>query len=363
MKLILDNIIFSIQKSGGISVVWYELINQLIKVQDIDLKFIEYLNSNENIFRKKVITNDRLNYNLDKWCELKRYFNPRIKEKDMFIFHSSYYRISKNKNAINITTIHDFTYELYRSGPRKWIHSLQKFSAIRRSDYIICVSENTKKDLLTLIPNINPNKIHVIYNGVSNEYFCLKDTHNFKFQNSEPYNYVLYIGLRDDYKRFDVAVKLAIELKKQLILIGGGNLNKNDKALLSEIEKNNCKYQHLTNTTNSELNKLYNYAFCLLYPSEYEGFGIPIIEAQRAGCPVVAYNSGATKEIAGYNPLLFDSYDIEKIAKNTENYLNDTTKRKQIVSDGINNAMQFSWKNTFQLTLDLYKKAFSEKIK
>ena len=93
----------------------------------------------------------------------------------------------------------------------------------------------------------------------------------------------------------------------------------------SKLEKKDY-YQYI-GINNCHLNILYNKALCLLYPSEYEGFGIPILEAQKAGCPVVAYNSGATKEVAGNYPLLFNNlnaYFIVKLIK--ENLYNEILK-------------------------------------
>lgn len=359
MKIIYDNIIYSIQKSGGISVVWYELTKRLLEEKNVTTEFIEYTNCSTNIFRKKLDI-AAANIKTENWNKLKRYFNPKIKEQNNFIFHSSYYRISKNKSAINITTVHDFTYELYRKGLKKYIHSFQKFRAIRNSDYIICVSENTKKDLLKLLPDIYPEKIHVIYNGVSDNYFPLTDKSEFNYQNINPYEYLLFVGSRDEYKRFEIAINISHEINKPLVIVGGGPLSKNEIQQFKS-ENRNQPYYHFLHLSDSELNILYNFAYCLLYPSEYEGFGIPIIEAQKAGCPVIAYKSGATKEVAGNNPLMFESFNVQKIANMIELNLNDATKRKQIVSDGIDNASQYSWEKTYKKTIELYVDAFSHK--
>ena len=105
----------------------------------------------------------------------KRYLPVTCKNvNESFIFHSSYFRISSNPNAINITTVHDFTYEYFYHGLHKWIHCWQKYYAIRKSKYVVCISENTKKDLLNFLPDVDEKKIHVIYNGVSDDYYPWK---------------------------------------------------------------------------------------------------------------------------------------------------------------------------------------------
>ena len=166
MSVVFDNIIFSLQKAGGISVVWQELIKRILKDSDINVSFIEQYN--ENIFRKKLQIPEELiiHNNFSKLpISFQRYLNPRIRN-ESGIFHSSYYRTTSNPNLINISTVHDFTYEYYRKGLPKLIHQKQKVLAINKSKKIICVSNNTKKDLLKFYPNIQESCIEVIYNGV-----------------------------------------------------------------------------------------------------------------------------------------------------------------------------------------------------
>ena len=148
------NIIFSLQKAGGISVVWSELLKRMAKLGP-NYKCLEYTGHEKNIFRKTLDIPEsnliRKNYPL---LSFQRYLNPRVPHvctNTLFIFHSSYYRFCPCKNAINITTVHDFTYEYFFSGLRKILYCRQKYRAIRHSDHIICISETTKKDLLKFV--------------------------------------------------------------------------------------------------------------------------------------------------------------------------------------------------------------------
>jgi len=144
MKIYLDNIIFSLQKAGGVSVVWSEILSRFLKEKAVDLQLVEYQNS--NIFRKNL--NIPLNVKLLNKkifpLFLSRYCDVDIPQQEG-LFHSSYYRVATSKKIKNITTVHDFTYEYYRKGLPKSIHSLQKRYAIKKSEGIICVSENTKR--------------------------------------------------------------------------------------------------------------------------------------------------------------------------------------------------------------------------
>ena len=125
MLIIFDDIIKNLQSSGGISVYWDNLKNNL----DRKITSISYNGSNN-------LSDSKLN------LFLQRYANFHIQTKSKYIFHSSYYRVSKSINSKNIVTVHDFVYEYFSSGLKKWVHILQKRNAIKNAHRIICVSEH-----------------------------------------------------------------------------------------------------------------------------------------------------------------------------------------------------------------------------
>ncbi len=349
---ILDNIIFSLQKSGGISAVWYEHLKRLLE-NNKEIKIIEYDTALENLFRKELIIDESIiTTKSSEFLNLKRYLNPKFSSENVstpFIFHSSYYRTCRNKNAVNITTVHDFTYEYYSKWLPKTVHCLQKYNAIRNSDFIICISENTKKDLLQFLPDVDENKIHVIYNGVSEDYFPLR----VKYGNNER-PFALFVGAREGYKNFALAVEAIADTTFQLKIVGSP-LNESEEQLLKTKLGDN-RYQYVGRITNNELNKLYNSAFCLLYPSSYEGFGIPVIEAQKAGCPVIAANRSSIPEIVGDKSLLIDCLTAKDITDKI-NLLKNNSIRDELIAIGLENSKRFSWDNTFSATLDVYREA------
>lgn len=357
MKIILDNLIFALQKSGGISVVWYELLSRLMKTE-FETLYLNY--QNENLFSKELHFNkdNVIKTNNSFLLAFKRYFNPCIKFNQPFIFHSSYYRTCDNPQAINITTVHDFTYEYYESGFRKFLHSWHKYKAIRHSDYIICISENTKKDLLKFLPDIDERKIRVIYNGVSGDYFRITNMPDLNL----PYGvneYALFVGARNEYKNFKLAVQAIAKTELKLAIVGPP-LNEGEKIFVEECLGNPQRYFCTGRISNSELNKLYNCAYALLYPSMYEGFGIPVIEAQKAGCPVIAYNASSIPEIIGNTPLLLQELSIDELIKHII-ILKDTYVREQIINDGLENAKRFTWDKMYEQVIELYKDAWLQK--
>lgn len=355
MKIILDNIIFQLQISGGISNYWYQLISHIIQKENYETFFFDDTDT-DNIFRnlldlKAFPKLGRQN------LPLGRYINPKLaNETEKAIFHSSYYRTSQNKNHISITTVHDFTYEHFIRTPSSIAHKLQKKQAILNSEGIICISQNTKKDLLKFIPAAKDLDITVIPHGVSSETFFElskedKDAHQLtKFPTN---GYLLYVGDRKSaYKNFDKAVETSMLANIPLVILGGGPLSTHEREVLTKNRAEN-HYEHFGKVDNFSLNWFYNNAFALLYPSAYEGFGLPVIEAQMAGCPVIALNASSIPEVAGNAAILVKENEVEQFTQ-AVHQLTDENLRAQLRSKGFQNASKFTWKNTFDLTAAFY---------
>ena len=210
MNIIFDNIIYSIQKAGGISVYWSELISHFLRSKHT-LNFLEY--PNNNIFRKNIEIKDNLLLKVRNTNFFyQRYFNPRVvNQNKKTIFHSSYYRTMKGKNHFNIVTVHDFTYEIKLKSISKYLHITQKRNALNRADGIICISNSTKNDLLRIYPKLNRKRIKVIYNAYDDKSFF------YKSETIKKLDEVLFVGGRAGYKNFRLAVD-SISLSINLFL-------------------------------------------------------------------------------------------------------------------------------------------------
>jgi len=355
MQIVYDNIIFSLQKAGGISIYWAELIKRLQKKEK---SVMFYESKNENIFRKKLDISSQIESKIN--TKILRYlpFLKKLPEKS--IFHSSYYRVSLQKDVLNIVTVHDFTYEFFRKGVAKTIHSLQKGFAIKNADGIICVSKNTKKDLLKFYPQTDESRIKVIYNGVGDEFKILENKNEYLkkyFSQLTNKKYILYIGDRSEYKNFHIAVEVVKNLKDfHLVIVGGKELQQ------YEIDKIKNRYFHLKGISGDELNILYNNAYCLLYPSSYEGFGIPIVEAMKAGCPVVSTHFSSIPEVVGDAGLLVDEIKVENFLKEIKKIENKDF-RNRLIRKGLKQSQKFSWDKCFEETYSFYEDVFRKSKK
>lgn len=362
MNIFLDNIVFSLQKQGGISVFWYEFLKRIMQDADFDCKFIDLLN--DNIFRKQldIPLSDILDNRLNKLpVKVQRYVNPTIKEEG--IFHSSYYRVGNGSQVCNVTTVHDFTYEYYFKGLPKFVHHFQKKNAILNSKKIICVSNNTKTDLLRFYPNLNERQIEVIYNGVSDDYFPLH-TRDSAFLNNtfgpDFKEYVLFVGKREDaYKNFDMVVDACKLTKSKLLIVGGGHLSRSEVAML-DVQLGLHQYKQIAGVTNVQLNEIYNNASFLVYPSLYEGFGISILEAQKSGCPVICSNTSSIPEIAGKGAYLLEKISALRIAEILLQNKSRNDITNSIVEEGYLNSRLYSWDKCYQQTKQVYVDMYSE---
>jgi glycosyltransferase involved in cell wall biosynthesis len=361
-KVVYDNIAFSLQKSGGVSGVWHELISRISKKQEFDCSFLEYEHAKENINRKNFLIPNHAFLKTRKIpLKLERFLNLELSYPDHFIFHSSYYRTCSSAKAKNVTTVHDFIHERFRSGIPLYINHLQKKKALLNSDAIICVSESTKKDLLYYIPTIKKEKIFVVYNGIDNTVFKKLDMEKPSHILSLG-NYVVYVGKREQtYKNFGSLVNALKEHPDlNLALVGG------DTPSIKEMEnlkkKLDGRVQYLANVDNQKLNILYNFSFALVYPSLYEGFGMPVIEAQSAGCPVIATNCSSIPEIVLDSAILTNSGSATELSQSLELLKNDAV-RTTFINKGLSNATRFSWDKMGNEVADIYKAILNYRYK
>ena len=136
-----------------------------------------------------------------------------------------------------------------------------------------------------------------------------------------------------------------------MVCVGGGNFTREEVQLLEQYL--HLRYRHLGFLTNIELNIEYNQSLCLVYPSLYEGFGIPVLEAMKSGCPVIAVNCSSIPEVAGNAALLLENGNPFDIRQAVESLMISETRDKYI-GRGVVQSARFSWDETYQKTMRVY---------
>lgn len=356
MELFLDNLVFTIQNAGGVSVYWYELLRGICARQ-LPVRFLNAGLNNENIFEQ------RLNYQPYPCIresripsKYLRYMPLQYKLPAASVFHGGYLRVSPQRNVVNILTIHDLAHErnLVTRFPRGLANKQQKAYSIKRADGIICISESTKRELLHFYPDTDPMSVCVVHHGIADTFFPTEKT-------PARHPYVLYVGGRSRYKNFDAAVMAMQQLpaRYRLVVAGGERWSRQHLQQLHAQLPGRCDV--VQRISPAALNILYNNAWCLLYPSAYEGFGFPPGEAMKAGCPVVTTYATSMPEVVGNAGILVDKIKPENFAAAILQ-LEQTDVREQLIQAGLARVKRFTWDNSVQATIAFYQTCWHHKF-
>jgi glycosyltransferase involved in cell wall biosynthesis len=384
MKILYDHQAFSSFAYGGVSRIYFELMNAYSK--DLEVKFKLSLKYTDNEYLKgakwdidvhpylqrisykgglefpvhiarniivKQINNYRKNEN-------KRYSEKIIAQGEYDIFHPTYfdpYFLDHLHKKPFVLTVYDMIYELFP----EYFPSSQNFLAgksllMKAAAKIIAISEKTKNDLMNYY-HVPGDNIEVVYlasslkNGINKQ-----NGKNAEFK--LPKNYLLYVGNRALYKNFLFFVESITPILLQdktlsVVCAGGKNFTRSEKKLFHTlgVEQN----LHYFPVNDEMLISLYKNALAFVFPSLYEGFGIPVLEAFACNCPVLISKDGALPEVAGDACLLFDPQDKNSIIDATNRIISDISVREELRQKGKDRGKLFSWERTANETKQIYK--------
>jgi len=360
MRVLFDNEIFLIQKYGGATRYFYELIKRL---PSLNAKILLYMGKFINEYGLENYRDDFEVFSGKKIRHIPRtkllsitlqkpLFEKFADKQDFDVFHQTYFADINLKNkSKHIITIHDFTHEKLSGNFSKLDKTAaKKRKAIMKADGIICVSESTKTDLMNMYDTAG-KKIKVVYHGNS-----------LKYEVTEPplinFPYFLYVGDRRAYKNFGVMIelfKLNKELKSdyKVVCCGGGTFTKAETELISDSGlADNFKQME---ARDKNIANLYYYASAFIYPSKYEGFGIPMIEAMYNGCPVIASNVSSLPEVGADAALYFNPDSSEELNEKVNLILNSSDLRDSLKANGKRREQFFSWDKCAKETNEFYK--------
>ena len=281
------------------------------------------------------------------------------------IYHGTGYFLPCLKKIKGIVTIHglDFAEMDTYWYKDKWYKNVPLY--LKRSDAIVTVSKYVKNSIVNNY-KIPQEKIIVVYPGISEQFRIMENTTNEINEKLNVYSpYVLTVATsveRKNLKRLLNAFSIVANKIKELKLIIVGNKENFQKGLGEEIEKFNLEGKVIfPGYLNPEkLVYFYNRAEVFVFPSLYEGFGLPVLEAMTCGCPVIASNVSALPEITGGAAILINPYSPEEIACAIERVLLDRTTRNKMREAGLKEAKKFSWKKTAEEMIGVYRTVLSE---
>jgi len=366
MKVFYTYDIFSDQKYGGISRYFMEMIKK-IPPDKANIRIFAGLHINEYINQMPL----KSGIKVPQWKNtgfIRRNLNTFSQKiallgtGDETIVHQTYYYpFTPPRKSKYVITVHDMIHELFpehfspRNRESRW-----KRQCCDRADKIISVSNSTKADLVRLF-GIDPEKIEVIHHGSPlDDAPTLSENIQFgEVINREVSNpYILYVGIRKAHKNFVRLLQAFSRSKKlqnnfHLLCFGGGLFIEQEKKLFNELGVS--KYIHHLSGNDALLAACYRQATAFIYPSLYEGFGIPLVEAMNWSCPVICSNTSSVPEIVGDAGIFFDPTKISSIQNALEETLFDERLLEMLKEKGLLRKSLFSWDRCANETLSLYR--------
>jgi glycosyltransferase involved in cell wall biosynthesis len=298
---------------------------------------------------------------------MKRYTHTAIKFLDADLFWGTGFFGHFNKSFKTIITIHDMAYKHYpetihQPTYRELIGKLQDHA--QKSHAIIAVSNSTKRDIVHYL-GVPPEKVWVIYNGVNSRFCQIRNQgllNTVKLKYRLPEKFILFVGTLEPRKNIigliEAFKKLTLDphFKYQLVIVGSKGWGY--KPIFSTAESLGIKDRIIFAgyVPGQDLPAIYNLAGIFVYPSFYEGFGIPVVEAMACGTPVITSNVSSLPEVGGDAVLYVDPKNIEEISTSIKGALSDENLSQTLREKGVARSKEFSWEYTARQTLDVFKK-------
>lgn len=280
------------------------------------------------------------------------------------LYHSTgftlpFFKPKKIKHVVTIADMTFFSHSIYHIWWKVWYFRYMIPYALKKADRVITISESTKEDILKMI-KISSKKIKSIYLGVDAHLTPQKERGQQK--RLEKYSitrpYILFVGMLEPRKNIMGLIRAYAQVKEKdshhLVLVGKKGWKYEDIFMtVKELGLQNMVH-FLGYVPDEDLSSLYSSATCFVYPSFYEGFGIPVLEAMACGCPVITSNNSSMKEIAGNAAVLIDPENKEAIADAIELVISNKKEQERMRKAGLLHVKKFRWETMAQETKNLY---------
>lgn len=365
MRIAYDHQIFSAQSYGGISRYYVRLAEKLIdEGQDVAVFAPLHRNKYLGSLPISVVHGYELRHLFPRSDRAMMLLNQliamhAIKKWHPALVHETYYSRARiaPRGCPTVVTVYDMIHEKFADyfSPNSKASELKR-AAVERADHVICISASTRKDLVELF-NINEDKVSVVHLGYerfgNNPQGSASVTHENK-------PYLLYVGNRGGYKNFSGLLK-AISKSARLrdavdvVTFGGGDFNDFEQQEIAGLGFNPGQIRHVAGG-DEILGDLYTHAAAFVYPSLYEGFGLPPLEAMAHNCPVISSNTSSMPEVIGDAGEFFDPASITDMAAAIERVVYSPSRASELVKRGQQRLTHFSWVSCAESTLEIYRK-------
>jgi glycosyltransferase involved in cell wall biosynthesis len=360
VRIAIDARMISPGSMHGIARYVYELLNCLRNVGSESDRFFILINKDSPLERMTWPRHMELVRVKGSWFSLKQQWEiPRLlKDISIDLLHAPSFMAPLASPCRMIMTIHDLNHmvlpQFYTPFHQFYYQTFVR-SCMKRSDFILTVSNFSKDEIIGNL-DISPEKVLVTYNGVSEKYqpvtdpdllayvrdiYELPEKFIFCLSNNKPHKNVHQLVRAFCFSNVEIPLVLACPVDKNLIRIAE-NYGKKHLLYFSKF----IEEEHLPS--------VYSLTYLFVYPSTYEGFGLPPLEALSCGAPVVVAKSSSLPEVVGEAAIFTNPFDYQDIARSLEIGVNDDGLRARLKSRGVNHAANFSWRKMTQQTLEIY---------
>ena len=365
IRVLFDDQIFMLQEFGGIGRYFSELAREFLEHPELGI---------QPVFESRTVVNRHLADSLGHLgissgvSKVKGLFrlcldlvinrSPNIKAD---LVHCTFYLpgfLGRYKKLPKAVTLYDMIPENTSSKGRLWNPHFSKKRYLCSADAVLSISSSSTKDMkreygLT-------REITTTYLGVGNGFY-----QNQLALPSLPKMYFLFVGARSGYKDFNAAVQafsafLPSQEAVHLVLVGGGPVSKGEASLISSLGISHRVMQQ--SVSDSDLPKVYANALALIYPSQYEGFGLPLVEAMASGTPILASDTPINQEICGEAAKYFPVSHSSELTRLMSDVVHNPKSYQDKIKIGFSRSKKFSWYECAKKTADVYREVIEEKL-
>lgn len=356
MRVAMDEQIFAAQRHGGISRMFAELAREFLSGSH----GVTLVPMDAPVINHYLLDDPRLREALgarragSEWTALARYFS-RMRPRDRAdVVHNTFYLphgLALTRGAARVVTVHDMIPELMPRTRRRLDFLTLKRRYLEAADAVVCVSEATRRDLLAVHPDLRA-PVSVVHHGVDPR---------FRPGGAPipgfPDRYVLFVGNRSQYKDAPTLWRAVARLREPMsvVHVGGGPFTARERALLAELGLSGRVTQR--NLHDDEMPSAYASAAAFVFPSRFEGFGLPALEAMACGTPAVLARATSLPEVGGEAAVYFDPGDDATLAARLDAIVNDSATAGALSAAGLARAESFTWAGAAERTASVYRAA------